>query len=169
MAEELTKAQRWGRLKARFWSMMGSLLAFCFVFILGAIVLHRFFPDPGLRGLASIILGLFSAAVVYVLSMKRKSRYARCPSCSAPFSMVLVDRDEQLVSSVPRQTTTLVSRSANDGTPHYRHDSWVDEFYRVTDTVQCDKCGEQFERKYNRKSGSGSQSSTDWGDRTNVG
>lgn len=164
MAEELNKAQRWGRLKARFWSTMGSLLAFCFVFILGAIVLQRFFPDPGLRGLASIALGLFSGAVVYVLSMKRKSRYARCPSCSAPFSMVLVDRDEQLVSSVPRQTVKMVSRSGRDGTPLYQHDTWVDEFYRVTDTVECDQCGEQFERKYNRKSGSGGTSSTDWSD-----
>ena len=166
MTEELSKAQRWGQFKARFWSAIGSLLAFCFVFIVGGIVLLRFVPDPNIWGGLSIVLATFSAVVVYVLSMKKKSRYAKCPSCSAPFSMVLVDRDEQLISAVPRQTSTLISRSANDGTPHYQHESWVDEFYRVTDTVECDKCGEQFERKYNKKSGSGGKSSTDWGDRT---
>lgn len=162
MTEELSKAQRWGQFKARFWSVIGSLLAFCFVFILGGIVVMRFVTDPNLSVPLAAILAMFSAAVVYVLSMKRKSRYARCPSCSAPFSMVLVDRDEQLVSAVPRQTTTLVSKSGTDGHPVYSRSTWVDEFYRVCDTVECDKCGEQFQRKYNKKSSSGGTSSSDW-------
>ncbi|WP_398472234.1 hypothetical protein [Tardiphaga sp.] len=162
MTEELSKAQRWGQFKARFWSVIGSLLAFCFVFILGGIVVMRFVTDPNLSVPLAAILAIFSATVVYVLSMKKKSRYATCPSCSAPFSMVLVDRDEQLITAVPRQTVRVVSHSAKDGTPQYQHDTWVAEFYRVTDTVECDQCGEKFERKYNKEYGSGATSSTDW-------
>lgn len=46
MTEDLSKSQRWGRIKARFWSVMGSLFAFCLLLYLhlGRFGSAAFFP-----------------------------------------------------------------------------------------------------------------------------
>jgi DNA-directed RNA polymerase subunit RPC12/RpoP len=162
MNQHETKEQRWERIKAQLVSAIWAFLAFCLVFLLGLAVTTQIVPIRDLRAPIGIALAVFSAALVYVMSMQKKSRYAKCPSCSAPFSLTLKDREKELVASTPRQTRKLVSRSANDGTPNYRHDSWVDETYRVVDTMQCAKCGEQFERKFTNRARSGFTSTTDW-------
>lgn len=162
MTEELGKQQRLERIKARIKSMLWATLAFCLIFLFGMMVITQMVTNRDLQTPLGIILAVCSAVLVYVMSMQKKSRYAKCPSCSAPFSLTLKDRDKELIASTPRQTRKLVSRSASDGTPNYRHDSWVDETYRVVDTTECTKCGEQFERKYTNRARSGFTSSTDW-------
>jgi transposase-like protein len=162
MNQQETKEQRWERTKARFKSALWAFAAFCFIFLLGTVVITQTVANRDLHVPLGLILAASSAALVYVMSMQKRSRYAKCPSCSAPFSLTLKDRDKELIASTPRQTRKLVSRSANDGTPNYRHDSWVDETYRILDTVECTKCGEKFERKYTNRARSGFTSSTDW-------
>lgn len=162
MTEGLSKGQRWAQIKARFWSILGALLAFCFVFILSLFPIFQLISNKDLWAPLATLAAVLGAILVYVLSMKKKSRYAKCPSCSAPFSLTLIDRDEDLISAVPRQSTKLVSRSVNDDRENYQRDSWVDETYRVVDTVECGKCGEQFERKYTKREMSGKTSHRDW-------
>ncbi len=109
--------------------------------IIGAIIggiafaLNDEFTQP-LRGLIGGGVFVVVATLIFIWRKKANSAAATCGKCSATFSITRTGREEEVLSSVAKET--------REAQPDYstKVTTWIEEEIRTTDTYACAKCGD---------------------------
>lgn len=99
---------------------------------------------PWLRYFGTGGLALAGFFIAHVATSAALGARARCPDCSAMFSVSQTGREETFLSATPRRRESEVGRSLsgpNEGKRLIRKESWTEERYQVDVTRGCSACG----------------------------
>jgi len=108
---------------------------------------------PWLRYFGTGALALAGFFVAHVATAAVLGARARCPDCSAMFSVSQTGHEETFLSATPRRRESEVGRSLsgpNEGKRLIRKESWTEERYQVDVTRSCSACGASRTTRSNR-------------------